>query len=42
VNPKIRGWFNNLRDDHPIRTIWIDTTVDPNSPHPNEMMGRQP
>jgi oligopeptide transport system substrate-binding protein len=42
VKPKVRGWYNNLRDDHPIRSIWIDPNVDPNDPHPNEYMGRQP
>jgi oligopeptide transport system substrate-binding protein len=42
VKPRVRGWYNNLRDDHPIRSIWIDPTVDPDSPRPNEYMGRQP
>jgi oligopeptide transport system substrate-binding protein len=42
VKPEVRGFYNNLRDDHPIRAIWIDPTVDPNGPHPNEFMGRQP
>jgi oligopeptide transport system substrate-binding protein len=42
VKPNVRGWYNNLRDDHPIRSIWIDPTVDPSDPRPNEHMGKQP
>jgi oligopeptide transport system substrate-binding protein len=38
VKPHVRGWYNNLRDDHPLRSIWIDKTVDPNDPLPNEFM----
>ena len=42
VKPYVRGFWNNLQDGHPLNTIWIDHTVDMNSPQPNEFMGRQP
>ena len=40
VKPYVRGWYNNLQDHHPLRAIWIDRSVDPNDPRPNEFMGR--
>jgi oligopeptide transport system substrate-binding protein len=42
VKPHVRGWYNNLQDSHHLRAIWIDPTVDPNDPKPNEFMGREP
>ena len=42
VKPHVRGCYNNLHDDHPLRAIWIDPTVDDKDPHPNEYMGSQP
>jgi oligopeptide transport system substrate-binding protein len=42
VSPKVRGFYNNLRDDHPIRALWIDPSVDQGDPHPNEYMGKKP
>jgi oligopeptide transport system substrate-binding protein len=41
VRPYVRGWYNNLQDTHHLRAIWIDRTVDPDDPHPNEFMGRK-
>jgi oligopeptide transport system substrate-binding protein len=38
VRPEVRGFYNNLQDDHPLRALWIDPTVDPNDPRPNEFM----
>jgi oligopeptide transport system substrate-binding protein len=38
VRPYVRGWYNNLQDSHPLRAIWIDRSVDPHDPHPNEYM----
>jgi hypothetical protein len=38
----VRGFYNNLRDDHPIRALWIDPSVDQGDPHPNEYMGKKP
>jgi oligopeptide transport system substrate-binding protein len=38
VWPHVRGFYNNLQDTHPLRSIWIDPNVDPNSPRPNEYM----
>jgi oligopeptide transport system substrate-binding protein len=42
VKPYVRGWYNTLQDSHHLRDIWIDRTVDPNDPRPNEYMGRTP
>jgi oligopeptide transport system substrate-binding protein len=42
VKPHVRGWYNNLKDDHHLRTIWIDRSVDPMDSRPNEFMGRDP
>lgn len=42
VKPYVRGWYNNLQDSHHLRAIWIDHSVDPNDPRPNEHMGRMP
>jgi oligopeptide transport system substrate-binding protein len=42
VKPYVRGWYNNLQDSHPLHAIWIDRTVDPADPRPNEFMGRVP
>jgi len=42
VKPHVRGWYNTLQDVHPLNTIWIDDTVDPYDPRPNEYMGRKP
>jgi oligopeptide transport system substrate-binding protein len=42
VKPHVRGWYNNLQDSHHLRAIWIDRTVDPDDPQPNEFMGRKP
>jgi oligopeptide transport system substrate-binding protein len=38
VRPWVRGFYNTLQDTHPIRDIWIDHSVDKNSPRPNEYM----
>jgi oligopeptide transport system substrate-binding protein len=40
VRPKVRGFYNNLQDDHPLHSIWIDPDVDPNDSAPNEFMER--
>ena len=42
VKPKVRNFYNNLRDNHPLRAIWIDDSVDVNSPEPNEYMRSRP
>ncbi len=42
VKPKVRNFYNNLRDNHPIRAISIDETVDVHSPEPNEYKRSQP
>lgn len=42
VKPYVRGWYNNLQDSHPLNAIWIDRSVDPHDPRPNEFMGRRP
>jgi len=42
VKPYVRGLYNNLQDHHPLRTIWIDHTIDPHDPRPNEFMGHTP
>ena len=39
VRPHVRGFYNNLQDDHPLRTIWIDRTVDPNDPASERVHG---
>jgi oligopeptide transport system substrate-binding protein len=38
VRPWVRGFYNTLQDTHPIRDIWIDRSIDKNSPCPNEYM----
>jgi len=38
VRPEVRGFYNNLQDEHPLRAIWIDPTVNPKDPRPNEFM----
>jgi oligopeptide transport system substrate-binding protein len=38
VRPEVRGFYNNLQDYHPLRALWLDPTVDPESPRPNEFM----
>ena len=42
VKPHVRGWYNNLQDSHHLRDIWIDHSVDPNDPQPNEFMENRP
>jgi oligopeptide transport system substrate-binding protein len=38
VRPQIRGFYNNLQDDHPLRALRIDPAVDRTDPRPNEFM----
>jgi oligopeptide transport system substrate-binding protein len=38
VRPQVRGFYNNLQDDHPLRAIWMDRGVDPKDPRPNDFM----
>ncbi|TWT32384.1 Periplasmic oligopeptide-binding protein precursor [Posidoniimonas corsicana] len=38
VRPKIRGFYNNLQDSHPLRRLWID----PDLEGPNEYMADAP
>lgn len=38
VRPRVRGFYNNLQDTHPLHAIWIDPNVDDQSPRPNEYM----
>jgi len=38
VRPRVRGFYNNLQDTHPLHAIWIDPNVDDKSPRPNEYM----
>jgi oligopeptide transport system substrate-binding protein len=38
VRPQVRGFYNNLQDDHPLRAIWIDPSVEAEAPQPNEFM----
>jgi oligopeptide transport system substrate-binding protein len=38
VRPNVRGFWNNLQDNHPLHAIWLDSEVDPNNPRPNEFM----
>jgi oligopeptide transport system substrate-binding protein len=42
VRPEVRGFYNNLQDDHPLRAIWIDDDVAPDDPRPNEFMEHVP
>jgi len=42
VKPYVRGFYNTLQDSHPLHAIWIDPSVDPDDPQPNEFMGRTP
>jgi oligopeptide transport system substrate-binding protein len=37
VRPHVRGFYNNLQDDHPLRSIWIDPQANAAS-RPNEFM----
>jgi len=38
VRPRVRGFYNNLQDTHPLHSIWIDPIADDKSPRPNEYM----
>ena len=38
VRPRVRGFYNNLQDMHPLNAIWIDPNVDPQASIPNEFM----
>jgi oligopeptide transport system substrate-binding protein len=38
VRPRVRGFYNNLQDLHPLRTVWIDPHVDDQAAVPNEYM----
>ncbi len=38
VKPRVQGFRNNPLDNHPVRTIWIDESVDPHDPRPNDFM----
>ena len=38
VRPQVRGFYNNLQDQHPLHSIWIDPSVNENDPRPNEFM----
>jgi oligopeptide transport system substrate-binding protein len=38
VRPRVRGFYNNLQDLHPLSAIWIDPYVDPQALIPNEYM----
>jgi oligopeptide transport system substrate-binding protein len=38
VRPRVRGFYNNLQDTHPLNAIWIDPNVDETSSRPNEFM----
>ncbi len=38
VRPRVRGFFNNLQDTHPLHALWLDPNVDDRSPRPNEYM----
>jgi oligopeptide transport system substrate-binding protein len=42
VRPKVRGFYNNLQDMHPLRAIWIDPKVDDKAVVPNEYMESVP
>ena len=38
VRPRVRGFYNNLQDLHPLNSIWIDPNVDDQTSVPNEFM----
>jgi oligopeptide transport system substrate-binding protein len=38
VRPRVRGFYNNLQDTHPLHAIWIDPNADDKAPRPNEFM----
>lgn len=38
VRPRVRGFYNNLQDLHPLNSIWIDPNVDDQTAVPNEFM----
>jgi oligopeptide transport system substrate-binding protein len=38
VRPRVRGFYNNLQDLHPLNAIWIDPNVDKQAAVPNEYM----
>jgi oligopeptide transport system substrate-binding protein len=38
VRPRVRGFYNNLQDMHPLSAIWIDPNVDNQALIPNEYM----
>ena len=38
VRPRVRGFYNNLQDLHPLSAIWIDPNVDDQAAVPNEYM----
>jgi oligopeptide transport system substrate-binding protein len=38
VRPQVRGFYNNLQDEHPLRAIWMDRSVGADDPRPNEFM----
>lgn len=38
VRPRVRGFYNNLQDLHPLSAIWIDPNVDSKTAVPNEFM----
>lgn len=38
VRPRVRGFYNNLQDLHPLNAIWIDPNVDKQAAVPNEFM----
>ncbi len=38
VRPRVRGFYNNLQDLHPLSAIWIDPNVDEQAAVANEFM----
>jgi oligopeptide transport system substrate-binding protein len=38
VRPRVRGFYNNLQDLHPLSALWIDPNVDDQAAVPNEYM----
>jgi oligopeptide transport system substrate-binding protein len=42
VRPRVRGFYNNLQDLHPLSAIWIDPNVDDKTAVPNEFMRPAP
>jgi len=38
VRPRVRGFYNNLQDLHPLNALWIDPNVDDKAAVPNEFM----